>query len=76
MAFTTATETFVPDTQGKWKYSTASNVRTLDGQTGSFSVSKPSRQNHGPIRVANSYHLAYTDGPPYEKKTDAGIFFW
>src|ERR1019366_3177360 len=27
---------FMPETQGRWKYTTASNVRKLDGQTGSF----------------------------------------
>jgi len=58
---------FMPDLQGKWKYKTASNIPKLDGKTGSFSASKPSRQNHGPVRVANTYHFAYADGAPYEE---------
>jgi hypothetical protein len=58
---------FMPDTPSKWKYTTVSNVRKLDGQTGSFRATKPSRQNHGPVRVAHTYHFAYTDGTPYEE---------
>ena len=58
---------FMPETQGRWKYTTASNVRKLDGQTGSFKVTKPSRQNHGPVRVAQTYHFAYADRTPYEE---------
>ena len=58
---------FMPETQGRWKYTTASNVRKLDGKTGSFRVTKPSRQNHGPVRVAHTYHFAYADGVPYEE---------
>ncbi len=58
---------FMPDLQGKWTYKTASNIRKLDGRTGSFNVAKPSRQNHGPVRVARAYHFAYADGAPYEE---------
>ena len=58
---------FMPETQGKWKYTTVSNVRKLDGKTGSFRVTKPSRQNHGPVRVAHTYHFDYADGTPYEE---------
>jgi hypothetical protein len=58
---------FMPDLQGKWKYTTVSNVRKLNGQTGSFRVTKPSRQDHGPVRVARTYHFDYADGTPYEE---------
>jgi hypothetical protein len=58
---------FMPATQGKWKYATASNTRRLAGKTGTFRVSKPSGQNHGPVRVANTYHFDYADGTPYEE---------
>ena len=33
--------------------------------TGSFTVTPPSADNHGPVRVANTYHFAYEDGKPY-----------
>lgn len=32
---------------------------------GSFSVEVPEEGNHGPVRVAGTYHFAYEDGSPY-----------
>ena len=32
---------------------------------GSFQVTAPSEDNHGPVRVANTWHFAYEDGTPY-----------
>ncbi|SCP97418.1 DUF5605 domain-containing protein [Anaerobium acetethylicum] len=32
---------------------------------GSFEAVAPSEENHGPVRVANTYHFAYEDGTPY-----------
>ena len=58
---------FMPEQQGKWSYKTVSNVRKLDGKSGSFNVTRPSPQNHGPVRVAQTYHFAYDDGTPYEE---------
>jgi hypothetical protein len=58
---------FMPETQGKWAYRTASNVRKLDGRNGSFTVTAPSLENHGPVRVAHTFHFAYADGQPYEE---------
>ena len=66
---------FMPDTQGKWKYKTISNARKLDGRTGSFRVTKPSRQNHGPVRVAHTHHFAYADGTPY-KELGTTCYVW
>lgn len=39
----------------------------IDGEvlTGKFQVTPASEENHGPIRVANTYHFAYEDGAPY-----------
>jgi len=58
---------FMPEKTGKWSYRTASNERKLDGKNGSLVVTPPSRQNHGPVRVARAYHFAYADGAPYEE---------
>ncbi len=58
---------FMPETLGKWSYQTISNQRKLDSKSGSFTVTKPSRKNHGPVRVAHTYHFAYADGMPYEE---------
>ena len=39
----------------------------IDGEvlTGKFQVTPASEENHGPIRVANTYHFAYEDRTPY-----------
>jgi hypothetical protein len=58
---------FMPEKTGKWNYKTASNERTLDGESGSFTVKPPSRKDHGPVHVAHEYHFAYADGTPYEE---------
>jgi hypothetical protein len=58
---------FMPDITGTWAYHTASNLDTLDGKEGRFEVTPPSKNNHGPVRVANTYHFAYADGTPYKQ---------
>ena len=68
---------FMPELPGKWEYQTASNVRKLDGQTGSFRAAQPSRQNHGPVRVAPTRHFAYAAGAPYaELGTTCYVWEW
>ncbi len=57
---------FMPPTTGRWKYSTHSNVVSLDAKTGEFEVVAPSKNNHGPVRVRNTYHFAYADDTPYK----------
>ena len=56
---------FMPDTLGEWTYVTKSNRRELSGKTGKFTCVKPSPENHGPVRVHKTWHLAYADGTPY-----------
>lgn len=56
---------FMPDSQGQWHYVVKSSCLKLDGKTGAFACVDPSRGNHGPIRVHNTYHFAYADGTPY-----------
>jgi len=56
---------FMPEKLGRWGYTTHSNVPDLDGKTGEFKVVEPSPQNHGPVRVARTFHFAYADGTPY-----------
>jgi hypothetical protein len=55
---------FMPDKPGRWQYKTHSNARELDGKTGQFDVVAPSKNNHGPVRVRNTFHFAYADGTP------------
>jgi len=56
---------FMPDSVGQWSYVTKSNRRELDGKKGKFTCVKASPGNHGPVRVRNTYYLAYADGSPY-----------
>ncbi len=58
---------FMPDTQGTWQYRTQSNLSTLDDATGTFTCVPPTKNNHGPVEVANTYHFAYADGTPYKQ---------
>jgi len=56
---------FSPDQTGNWTYITSSNFPELSGKTGKFSCVKPSKVNHGPIKVADTWHFRYADGTPY-----------
>jgi hypothetical protein len=57
---------FMPDKPGRWQYTTQSNVAELDRKTGHIDVSAASKDNHGPVRVRNTFHFAYADGTPYK----------
>lgn len=56
---------FMPEWEGVWKYRTVSTVAALDGRTGTVRVGPPGPGDHGPVRVAHTYHFAYADGTPY-----------
>jgi len=58
---------FSPDTVGEWIYTTFSNRPELSGRTGGLDCVAPSADNHGPVRVHNTYHWAYSDGTPYRQ---------
>jgi len=56
---------FMPDSLGPWTYATRSNCDELDGKSGQFKCVEQSPENHGPVRVRNTYHFAYADGTSY-----------
>ena len=58
---------FMPETIGEWRYVTRSNRPALDGRTGAFTAVAPSAANHGPVRVAHTFHFAYADGTPFRQ---------
>jgi hypothetical protein len=58
---------FMPQQQGQWRYVTRSNRGALDGKSGSFTCVAPQPGNHGPVRVAHTYHFAYADGTPFRQ---------
>lgn len=58
---------FSPPTLGEWTYQTQSNRPELAGKTGTLKAVEPSKGNHGPVRVAHTFHFAYADGTPYRQ---------
>ncbi len=66
---------FMPDTQGAWQYRTHSNRDELSDIAGTFTCVAPAPANHGPVRVANTYHFAYADGTPY-KQIGTTCYVW
>lgn len=56
---------FMPHTTGEWRYVTHSNVWDLTDKQGSFEVTPAQGNNHGPVRVFETFHFAYADGTPY-----------
>jgi hypothetical protein len=58
---------FMPEKQGEWHYVTESSSAELAGKTGEFTVTRPSSDNHGPVRVAHTFHFAYADGKPFKE---------
>ena len=56
---------FMPDTEGEWSYTTASNVTALNGKAGKFNCGPAAAGAHGPVGVHNEHHFAYADGTPY-----------
>lgn len=57
---------FMPNQEGIWSYVTHSNLPALDGQTGELICVPPGKNNHGPVRVADTTHFAYEDGTRYQ----------
>ncbi len=66
---------FSPEKLGAWQYETLSSAAELSGKTGEFTVTKPSANNHGPVRVTNMFHFAYADGTPY-KQLGTTCYVW
>src|SRR5919202_2015194 len=66
---------FMPDTPGEWGYQTLSNRAELQGHEGTFTATTPGSKNHGPVRVANTYHFAYADGTPF-KQIGTTCYVW
>jgi hypothetical protein len=56
---------FMPDKAGAWSYTTSSNIPELDGKSGTFTCEPPSTNNHGPVKVRDTWHFGYADGTPF-----------
>lgn len=56
---------FMPDEPGVWTYVTKSNSRELDVRSGSFNCTPHADDNHGPVKVRNTFDFGYADGTPF-----------
>ena len=65
----------MPEKPGAWTYRTRSNRPDLDGRTGTFTAIPPAAGNHGPVRVAHTYHFAYADGTPF-RQVGTTVYAW
>ncbi|WP_416865743.1 MAG: DUF5060 domain-containing protein [Imperialibacter sp.] len=56
---------FSPDEQGRWTYVTRSNQGELNDSKGSFQCIEPNGNNHGPLKIVDTYYFEYADGTPF-----------
>jgi len=56
---------FSPIETGLWSYVTQSNEEELSGQEGTFRCIPPEVDNHGPLKIINTFYLQYADGTPF-----------
>jgi hypothetical protein len=56
---------FMPTEEGKWTYRTHSATAALNGNEGSFTCTPARKNNHGPVKVNETYHFAYADNTAY-----------
>lgn len=54
---------FMPSFEGAYTFCTETSF--CEKKTGSFTVGAPEPGCHGPVRVVNTWHMAYEDGTPY-----------
>ena len=55
---------FMPSFEGEYSFELTGNFSD-ERITGEFIVLSPGEGNHGPVRVANTFHFTYEDGTPY-----------
>ncbi len=55
---------FMPSFEGEYTYKTTGSFPEAEA-SGAFTVTPAGEGNHGPVRVAYTYHFAYEDGTPY-----------
>lgn len=56
---------FMPDEVGEWTFATSSSYGRLNGLDGRFDCLPADADNHGPVRVRDTFHFGYADGTPY-----------
>jgi Domain of unknown function (DUF5060)/Protein of unknown function (DUF4038)/Domain of unknown function (DUF5605) len=56
---------FMPEKVGSWNYVTKCNIPQLNNKKGSFECVKATSDNHGIVRVSDTYNFKYADGKQY-----------
>lgn len=56
---------FSPEKTGEWNYQTESSSKELAGKKGTFSCIPATGNNHGPLKIVNTFYLEYADGTPF-----------
>lgn len=55
---------FMPSFEGEYHFRLEGSF-ALEEVEGTFTVGSPAKDNHGPVRVVNTWHFAYEDAAPY-----------
>lgn len=55
---------FMPSREGSYTFRISGSFSDEE-YCGRFTVTPPSQNNHGPVRVADTFHFVYEDGTPY-----------
>ena len=55
---------FMPSFEGEYQFEVQTSFEK-ESLRGDFEVKEASSGNHGPVRVAGTWHMAYEDGTPY-----------
>lgn len=56
---------FMPQEEGVWHFTTSSNNSKLNNKKGTFECVKATGENHGIVRVSDTYNFRYADGKRY-----------
>jgi len=56
---------FMPQQTGTWHYTTSSNVPALNNAQGTFVCVQATGNNHGMVKVSDTYNFKYADGKRY-----------
>lgn len=66
---------FSPELEGRWTWESTSGTEELTGHSGALDVVSPEPGEHGPVRVAGTYHFAHADGTPF-RPVGATVYNW
>lgn len=56
---------FMPQDIGEYSFSIESNASEFNGLNGKFMSMQPASNNHGPVKVVNTYHFSHADNTPF-----------